>query len=91
MILDGYNLYYGRYVKNEWNLTLREYRLLMILSDNNMHSNEELVRECDFQSENVLRKYITMLRKKFIQIKNMYNTGYRMETEIRKLNGKQEK
>lgn len=86
MILDekAYRLFYGRYVKSEWELTPRECKLIEVLSDNNMHSNEELVRVCDFQSENVLRKYITMLRKKFVRIKNMYNTGYRMETEIRR-------
>jgi biotin operon repressor len=86
MIIDNYKLYYGRYVKNEWNLTPKEKALLDVLSDNDKHSNEELIEKCDFLSEASLRKYITMLRKKYIKIRNMYNTGYQMITEIRRNN-----
>lgn len=83
MILNGYKLFYGTFVKKEYELTPKELKLLTILSDNQMHTSEELVEECDFLSIQSLRNYIRMLREKQVLITNLYKCGYRMETKIK--------
>lgn len=89
MILDTkkYELRYGLegYKQDVWKLTKTEMKILKLLSDNEVHTKEQIFKRCNFNNDNTTRNAIHRLRKRIneLDIKSIVKVGYRLDTLIK--------
>lgn len=67
----------------KWDLTKKEFILMRLLSDNNIHNTKEICRVCKFKTESACRVAIYRLRKRVkLKFQTILGVGYRLDTDI---------
>ena len=75
-------VFYGYFVKHEYELTKNERKILNLLMDHNVYTADEIATKCDILSPGAVITQISKLRNKGIEIYSLYGRGYRLKTNI---------
>lgn len=82
MILDLKKYTLSNHVKKV-DLTKKEFILIRLLADNNVHYTKDICRTCKFKSAQACRTTICRLRKKIkLDFQTVLGVGYRLDTII---------
>lgn len=88
MVLDPLRgkIFYGFFVKKQFDVSRTEVRILKLLSDGNVHTFKEISDKCEVQTTGAVKAQICRLRHKGIKIETIRSVGYILRTELR-ING----
>lgn len=88
MVLDPLRgkVFYGFFVKKQFDVSRAEVRILKLLSDGNVHTFEEIAEKCDIQTVGAVKAQMCRMRHKGIKVDTVRSVGYILRTDI-KING----